>query len=80
LEGRFLPSEGATIVLDHAGQRTSAYQVASSVAEGENSRLILIGDPGFEFDATTRTSRFVFLPLTSYTGNHAVRMYPVARR
>jgi hypothetical protein len=79
LEGRFLPPEGATVILDHAGQRTSAYQVAASAPEGENSRLILAGDPGFEFDAATRTSRFVFLPLTSYTGSHVVRMCPVAR-
>jgi len=80
LEGRFLPPEGATVVVDHAGQRTSGYRVASATPEGENSRLVLVGDPGFEFDAATGTSRFVFLPLTSYAGSHVVRMLPVGRK
>ena len=77
LEGRFLPPRGAIIILDHAGQCTSAYQVASSTLEGDNSRLALAGDPGFEFDAAARTSRFIFLPLTSHTGRHVVHSRPV---
>ncbi|MFH1566652.1 MAG: heparinase II/III family protein [Gemmatimonadota bacterium] len=78
LEGRFLPPAGTVIALDHAGQRTSAYRVASSAPEGDNSRVALAGDPGFEYDAAAGTSRFVFLPLTSYTGLHVVRWCPVA--
>ena len=76
--GQFLPLAGTIVALDHAGQRTSAYEVASSAPEGDNSRLTLTDDPGFEFDAADQTSRFVFLPLTTHTGQHQVRHLPVA--
>ena len=75
--GELLPAEGTIVTLDHAGQRTSACRVASAAAEGGNSRLLLADDPGFEFDAVSQTSRFVYLPLTSPTGLHVVRLHPV---
>jgi hypothetical protein len=78
LDGRLLPPPGSVILVDHGGQRTSAYQVLSAGSEGSGSRLVLTADPGFEYDAETQTSRFVFLPLTTHSGRHVVRFCPVA--
>jgi hypothetical protein len=76
--GEFLPPAGTIITVDHGGQRTSAYTVASSAMEGENSWLELVDEPGFEFDLEASTSTFVFVPLESYEGTHTVRLVPVA--
>jgi Zn ribbon nucleic-acid-binding protein len=76
--GEFLPPAGTIITVDHGGQRTSAYTVASSTVEGENSWIELVDDPGFEFDLEASTSTFVFVPLESYEGAHTVRLVPVA--
>lgn len=77
--GQFLPPPGAVITVDHAGQRTSPYTVAASTAAGENSRLQLVDDPGFEYDAPARAGTFVFVPLETYEGPHTVRLMPVAQ-
>ncbi len=76
--GEFLPPAGTIITVDHGGQRTSAYTVASSTVEGENSWIELVDDPGFEFDLEASTSTFVFVPLESYEGVHTVRLMPIA--
>ncbi|MBI3922302.1 MAG: hypothetical protein HY318_12855, partial [Armatimonadetes bacterium] len=77
VEGKFLPPKGTVVTVDHADKRVSPYTVTASSREGGNSRLVLAEDPGFTWDAATKTSRFVFLPTTSYTGEHVVRLKPV---
>ena len=76
--GEFLPPTGAVITVDHGGLRTSPYTVASSAPEGGNSRLRLLEDPGFDYDAETRASSFIFMPRETYQGPHTVRLVPVA--
>lgn len=78
VEGKFLPPKETVVTVDHAGKRVSPYTVTSSSSEGQNSRLMLAEDPGFTWNAATRTSQFVFLPMTSYSGEHLVRLTPVA--
>lgn len=78
LEGEIQPPAGSIAVLDQAGERTSAYEVASATTGNGRTRLILAIDPGIEFDAATQTSTFVTLPLSQHTGGHAVRMGSVA--
>lgn len=76
--GEFLPPAGAVITVDHGGLRTSPYTVTSSSLEGGNSRLHLLEDPGFDYDAQARASRFIFMPRETYQGPHTVRLVPVA--
>ncbi len=77
--GEFLPPAGAVITVDHGGGRTSPYTVVSSSIEGGNSRLNLIEDPGFEYDAAERSSTFVFMPRETYRGPHTVGLMPVVQ-
>lgn len=79
LDEGFLPSPGDVIVVDHAGKRSSPYAVKSAKREGRQVRVELAEDPGFDYDAATETSKFVFLPRENYTGKHVVRHYPVAQ-
>lgn len=76
--GEFLPPAGAVITVDHGGLRTSPYTVASSAREGDSSRLRLLEDPGFDYDAEARASSFIFMPRETYQGPHTVRLVPVA--
>lgn len=74
-----VPTPGTVILVDHAGKRVSPYTVKSISAEGEGVRVALVEDPGFEYDAATQTSKFVFLPRESYSGEHVVRFVPLAQ-
>jgi hypothetical protein len=79
VEGAFAPAVGSVVTLDHAGERVSAYTVASVTADGDNTRIEITGDPGFEWDAAEQTSAFAYVPHTSYTGAHVMRQRVVAR-
>ena len=79
LDDGFMPSPGDVIVVDHAGKRCSPYTVRSVKQAGRQVRVELAEDPGFEYDAATQTSKFIFLPRESYTGQHVVREYPVGQ-
>ncbi len=70
-------STGAVVMLDHAGERVSAYEVASTEATGGNTRITLTSDPGIEFDAAASASTFAFVPHTTHEGPHSVRVSPV---
>jgi hypothetical protein len=67
------------ITVDHGGLRTSPYTVTSSSLEGGNSRLRLLEDPGFDYDAEARASSFIFMPRETYQGPHTVHLVPVAQ-
>lgn len=79
LDEGFIPTPGTVIVVDHGGQRCSPYTVKSATPEAGKVRVALAEDPGFEYEAKTQTSKFVFLPRESYTGAHVVRFYPLAQ-
>lgn len=78
--GEFLPAAGTVITVDHAGERTSPYTVAAGSREGDDTRLQLADDPGFEFQDAGAVSRFIFVPRESYEGTHVVRWMPVAQQ
>ena len=78
LDDGFVPAPGSVIVVDHAGKRSSPYTVKSARRDGRQVRVELVEDPGFEYDAATQTSKFIFLPRESYTGAHVVRCYAVS--
>jgi len=79
LDEGFTPAAGTVIVIDHGGKRCSPYTVKSAKVEKQQVRVGLAGDPGFEYDAASQTSKFVFLPRESYTGEHVVRFIPLAQ-
>jgi len=78
VEGAWAPAPGSTIVVDHAGKRVSGYTVSSAAVEGGATRVTVLEDPGFEWEAATKTSRFVFVPQLGYSGDHVVRQRAVA--
>jgi hypothetical protein len=78
VQGELLPAAGTVITLDHAGRRTSAYTVAKSERQGEDSRITVVEDPGFDWDAATQTATFKTWPGTTYQGPHVVRLTPTA--
>jgi hypothetical protein len=79
LDQSFVPAPGSVIVLDHGGKRFTPLTVKSAALEGQQVRVELAEDPGFEYDAATQTSKFIFLPRQSYTGEHVVRYYSVSQ-
>lgn len=79
VEGSFALPPGATITLDHAGGRVSAYTVVGATPEGDRTRIEVAAGPGFDWDAVEQTSTFTCVPHTSYTGAHTVRLRTVAR-
>ncbi|MHB8994090.1 MAG: heparinase II/III domain-containing protein [Armatimonadota bacterium] len=79
LDQGFTPATGTVIVLDHGGKRFSPHTVKSATVEGQQVRVELAEDPGFEYNAATQTSKFIFLPRVSYSGAHVVRCYPVSQ-
>jgi hypothetical protein len=79
LDQGFVPAPGTIIVVDHGGKRFSPHTVKSATVEGQQVRVELAEDPGFEYDVATQTSKFIFLPRESYSGAHVVRYYPVSQ-
>ena len=78
VEGAFTPAEGSVIAVGHAGQRVSAYTVASARPEGANTRIVLVEDPGFTWDAPAGKATFLCAPQAAFTGEHRVRQVAVA--
>lgn len=68
---------GGVVMLDHAGQRISPYTVVTCERVGAGTRVTVAEAPGIEWDATTSTSTFVFMPHTTYQGPHVLRSTPV---
>ncbi len=69
---------GTVVMLDHAGERTSAFTVTSATAAAESTLLTLTDDPGFTWDADASASSFTFLPHATYTGQHTITAPAVA--
>lgn len=78
VEGEFLPPVGTVVCLDQAGQRLSPFTMAKAEREGANTRLTVAEGVGFDYDATTETSRFICQPKTTHQGPHTLRLTPVA--
>lgn len=76
--GDLLPPDGTVVLLDHAGQRTSAFTVLQSERVAEGLRLTVAEDPGFTWDAAAQRAEFVCQPHQSFTGPHRVRSAPVS--
>lgn len=79
LDNGFVPTPNDVIVVDHGGKRCSPYTVKSAKLDGRQVRVEIAEDPGFEYNSSTQTSKFVFLPGESYQGKHVVRFYPVGQ-
>ena len=73
VEGALSPAVGSVITVDHAGGRVSAYEVEAAETKGDSTTIKVAQDPGFEWGAEAATSTFVFVPHTSYAGEHVVR-------
>ena len=78
VSGHINATPGSIVLLDHAGQRVSPYNVVSSAPEGDNTRVTVAEDPGFSWDAEKKTATFEYLPRISYTGPHTLSLAPVA--
>ncbi len=76
--GELSVAPGTVVMLDHAGERRSAFTVASAATEADSTLLTLTDDPGFTWDLVTSTSSFTFLPHATYTGQHTVSAPAVA--
>lgn len=76
--GELLPPTGAVVLLDHAGQRTSAFTVVHSERVPEGSRLTVAEDPGFAWDAAAQQAEFICQPRETFTGPHLLRATPVS--
>ncbi len=77
VDGAFAPTEGSTILVDHAGERVSPYTVEAVAPVGDATRITTTQDPGFIWDPETATATFELLPGTTYVGPHGVRQMPV---
>jgi hypothetical protein len=78
VEGDLPAAPGEVIMLDHAGERVSPYNVIAVESEGANTRLIVAEDPGITWDAEASASSFVFVPHTTHEGPHTVSVSAVA--
>ncbi|NUQ00917.1 MAG: hypothetical protein HUU35_13800, partial [Armatimonadetes bacterium] len=78
VQGTLLPPPGAVVVVDHAGQRGSAYTVVASEQTADQTVLKVAEDPGFTWDAATATAQFACRPGTTHVGPHTVSWRPIA--
>ncbi len=76
--GELLAPDGTVVLLDHAGQRTSAFMVLQSERVPEGLRLTVAEDPGFTWNAAAQQAEFICQPHQSFTGPHLVRSAPVS--
>jgi hypothetical protein len=68
---------GTWAIVTHGDGTTNGYEIAGAERDGDSTRLLLAGDPGFELDGDSNT-RWIYYPGTTIQGRPRVGIETVA--